>query len=442
MKSIQIKTAIPGPKSIRMMAERKKYVPQGPFHVTPIFVAKAEGALLTDVDGNQYIDFTGGLGTLNTGHRPPEVVKAIKSQSDRFLHTCFHITPYDSYTHLAKALQNLTPGKFAKKTLFVNSGAEAVENAVKIARYHTKRQAIVCFEHGFHGRTLLALTLTSKVKPYKYGFGPFAPEVYRLPYPYVYRRSPEVTGEEFVDALLHQIKDFFKSQVDPGQVAAVIMELVTGEGGFIPAPKKYVQGLAKICRDNGILFIADEVQTGFARTGKTFASEHYDLQPDLITMAKSLGGGLPLGAVTGRAEIMDSVHVGGLGGTYGGNPLACAAALASIDVMRRKKLAQRSRVMGEKIRRRFEQFHRKYDIVGDARGLGSMRAIELVRDRRTKEPAPEKTAELVKRCYESGLLVLSAGVFSNVIRTLMPLVISDSELNEGLDVLEQNLSIL
>lgn len=442
MKFIRIKTAIPGPVSRRLMAERKRYVPQGVFHVTPIFVAKAEGALLTDVDANQYIDFTGGLGTLNMGHRPAEVVKAIKDQSNQFLHTCFHITPYGSYTHLAKVLGKVTPGRFAKKTFLVNSGAEAVENAVKIARYYTKRSAIVCFEHGFHGRTLLALTLTSKVKPYKFGFGPFAPEVYRLPYPYIYRRPPQVTGEEFVDALLHHVKDFFKSQVDPSQVAAVVMELVTGEGGFIVAPKRYVQGLAKICRDNGILFIADEVQTGFGRTGKFFASEHYGLQPDLITMAKSLGGGLPLGAVTGRAEIMDSVHVGGLGGTYGGNPLACAASLAAIDVMRKKKLIERSRQMGEKIRRRFEQFHKKYDIVGDARGLGSMRAIELVKDRRTLEPAPEKTSELVRRCYESGLLILSAGVFSNVIRTLMPLTISDAELKEGLDVLEENLSQL
>ena len=442
MKFVKIRTEIPGPNSRKLMAERKRYVPQGPFHVTPIFVAKAAGALLTDVDGNQFIDFTGGLGTLNMGHRPPEVVKAIKQQSDKFLHTCFHITPYESYVHLAKTLQNLTPGQFPKKTMLVNSGAEAVENAVKIARYYTKRQAIVCFEHGFHGRTLLALTLTSKVKPYKFGFGPFAPEVYRLPYPYVYRRPPEVTGDEFVEALLHQVKDFFKSQVDPQQVAAVIMELVTGEGGFIVAPKRYVQGLAKICRENGILFVADEVQTGFGRTGKTFASEHFGLQPDLITMAKSLGGGLPLGAVTGRAEIMDSVHVGGLGGTYGGNPLACVASLAAIDVMRKKKLVQRSHQMGEKIRRRFDQFHKKYDIVGDARGLGSMRAIELIKDRRTKEPAPEKTAELIKRCYESGLLILSAGVFSNVVRTLMPLTISDGELNEGLNVLESNLAKL
>lgn len=442
MKFIRVQTSIPGPKSIRLMAERKKYVPQGPFHVTPIFVAKAEGSLLTDVDGNRYIDFTGGLGTLNTGHRPPEVVKAIKQQADHFLHTCFHITPYESYTQLAKSLASLTPGKFPKKTMLVSSGAEAVENAVKIARYYTKRPAIVCFEHGFHGRTLLAMTLTSKVKPYKLGFGPFAPEVYRLPYPYLYRRPTEMTADEFVAALLHQVKDFFKSQVDPSQVAAIIMELVTGEGGFIPAPKKYVQGLAKLCREHGILFIADEVQTGFGRTGKMFASEHFGLQPDMITMAKSLGGGLPLGAVTGRAEIMDSVHVGGLGGTYGGNPLACVASLAAIDVMRKKKLVRRSQQMGEKIRRRFEKFHQKFPIVGDARGLGSMRAIELVKNRSTLEPAPEKTAELVKRCYESGLLILSAGVFSNVIRTLMPLTISDGELGEGLDVLEENLSRL
>ncbi|MBV9462900.1 MAG: 4-aminobutyrate--2-oxoglutarate transaminase [Verrucomicrobiae bacterium] len=439
-RAIRIRTAIPGPQSIRLMMDRGRQVPRGPFHVTPIFVKRARGSIVEDVDGNHYIDFTGGLGTLNVGHCAPDVVRAVKEQASNFLHTCFHVAPYASYVELAKTLNGLTPGRFAKKTLLVNSGAEAVENAIKIARYATKRQAILAFEHGFHGRTLLALSLTSKVRPYKFGFGPYAPEVYRIPYPDVYRRPDGMTEEDFIEESLLGVRHFFKSHVDAEQIAAVIMELVTGEGGFLVAPKRYVQGLADICRENGILFIADEVQSGFGRTGYLFASEYYGLQPDMITMAKSLAGGMPLAAVTGRAELMDAVHVGGLGGTFGGNPVGCQAALAVLQTMRRQRLLERSRRLGEKLKKRLEHLREKIPLIGDVRGLGSMRAIELVRDRKTKEPANTETTRVIQLCYESGLLVLSCGLHGNVLRLLMPLSISDAELEEGLAVLETALA--
>ena len=312
MHAISLKTSIPGPKSKALLARRTAAVPQGLFNISPIFVERGEGATITDVDGNVLLDFSGGLGSLNTGHANPKVVEAVTAQAKKFLHTCFHIAQYEPYVALAEKLNSIAPGKFAKKTLLVNSGAEAVENAVKIARYFTKRPAVIGFEHGFAGRTLLAMTLTSKVMPYKFGFGPFAPEVYRLPYPHTYR------SELDEDGLIEQMREFFHAHVDPREVACVFMELVLGEGGFVVAPKKYVQALAKFCKDNGIVFISDEIQSGFGRTGRMFATEHYDFEPDLITMAKSLAGGMPIAAVTGRSDMMDSVHVGGLGGTYGG----------------------------------------------------------------------------------------------------------------------------
>ena len=424
MKTIALKTPIPGPKSQALLARRKAAVPQGPFNVAPIFVARGDGATITDVDGNVLLDFSGGLGSLNLGHNNPKVVAAVTAQAQKFLHTCFHITQYEPYIALAEKLNAITPGKFAKKTLLVNSGAEAVENAVKIARYYTKRPGVVGFEHGFAGRTLLGMSLTSKVMPYKSGFGPFAPEVYRLPYPYEYREE----GADF--------QEFFHTHVDPKQVACVVMELVLGEGGFVVAPKRYVQALAKFCKDNGILFIADEIQTGFARTGKMFATEHYDFEPDLITLAKSLAGGMPVSAVTGRAEIMDSVHVGGLGGTYGGNPLACAAALATIEEMERLNLPARAVQIGDKLRSRMLGW--KHPLIGDIRGLGAMMAVEFVKDH--KEPAKEFTTGLVKRCVENGVILISAGTHSNILRYLVPLVITDAQLDEGLDVIERQLT--
>lgn len=430
---ISLKTSIPGPKSQALLARRKAAVPQGPFNIAPIFIERGDGATITDVDGNVLLDFSGGLGSLNLGHGNAKVVEAVTQQAQKFLHTCFHIAQYEPYIALAEKLNAITPGSFTKKTLLVNSGAEAVENAVKITRYYTKRPAVVGFEHGFAGRTLLAMSLTSKVMPYKFGFGPLAPEIYRLPYPYEYR------SELDVDGMIAQMHEFFQTHVDPKEVACVVMELVLGEGGFVVAPQKYVQALAEFCKDNGILFVADEIQTGFARTGKMFATEHYNFEPDLITMAKSLAGGLPVSAVTGRAEVMDSVHVGGLGGTYGGNPLACATAMATIVEMQRLKLPARAVEIGEKLRGKALEWQKNNPTIGDVRGLGAMVAIKFVKDRRTKEPAKEFTVDLVKRCVENGVILIYAGTHSNCLRYLVPLVITDEQLDEGLAVIEKQL---
>jgi 4-aminobutyrate aminotransferase/(S)-3-amino-2-methylpropionate transaminase len=346
------------------------------------------------------------------------------------------VAPYEGYVALAERLNALAPGAFAKKTMLANSGAEAVENAVKIARRATGRDAVVAFEHAFHGRTLLGMSLTSKVKPYKLGFGPFAPEVYRLPYPYLYRREAPADANSF----RVEIENFFATEVAPECVACVVMELVLGEGGFIVAPPEYVSELAAFCGRHGILFVADEIQTGFGRTGKMLASEHYGLEPDLVTLAKSLAAGLPLSAVVGRAEIMDAAQVGGLGGTYGGNPVACAAALAVLDLFERERLVERAAAIGRVVGARFAEFASRFDAVGEARGLGAMWALELVSDRTTKTPGKEHTQEVLQRALERGLLLISAGTHGNVIRLLMPLVTSDEQLAEGLDVLEGSLT--
>lgn len=434
MTAIRLRTSIPGPKSQALLERRQAAVARGPFHVAPIFIERAEGATVTDVDGNVLLDFTGGLGSLNVGYSNRKVIEAVIDQARRFLHTCFHVSMYEPYIALAEKLNAITPGRFAKKTLLVNSGAEAVENAVKIARHHTKRPAVVGFEHGFAGRTLLAMSLTSKVMPYKRGFGPFAPEVYRMPFPYEYRDGVDTDG------CIEQMHEFFYTHVDPSQVACVVMELVTGEGGFIVAPKRYVQALVTFCAEHGIVFVADEIQTGFARTGRLFASEHYEIEPDLITMAKSLGSGMPISAVTGRAEIMDSAHVGGLGGTYGGNPVACAAALAAIGQIGELQLCERARAIGERLRSRMLEWQSRHETIGDVRGLGAMMAMELVKHRRSREPAKEFTAALVKRCVENGVIVISAGTHGNVLRFLVPLVVTDDQLDEGLDVIERVLT--
>ena len=433
--SILLRTKIPGPNSQRILREREQHVPRAVFLTAPVATASARGAILEDLDGNRLIDFAGGLGALNVGHTHEKVVRAVKQQADQFLHTCFHVTMNRPYVDLARKLNGIAPGSHPKKTLLVNSGAEAVENAIKIARYHSKRPAIVAFEHGFHGRTLLAVSLTSKVKPYKVGFGPFAPEIYRLPYPYLYRRPGRLSEKEFVAECLAHVRAFLKTNVAPESVAAVIFELVTGEGGFIVMPLDYVKGLEKICREHGILIIADEVQTGFGRTGAMFACEHYGLAPDIITMAKSLSSGMPLAAVTARAEIMDSVHPGGLGGTFGGNPVSCAAALATIEILESNRLDKRAREIGKKVTARLQKVQSKCPAIGDIRGLGAMVGMELVKSPKTKEPDPDLTTQVVKGCYERGLLILSAGAYSNVIRTLMPLCITDAHLDEGLDVL-------
>ena len=432
---IRLQTEIPGPNSRALLARRAKAVPKGVPAVTPIAVVHAEGAVLTDADGNRLIDFGGGIGVVNTGHRHPGVVEAVRTQLDRFAHVCFPVSTYEPYVELAERLNRLTPGTHEKRTFFVNSGAEAVENAVKVARYFTGRQAVLCFDHGFHGRTNLTMALTAKVMPYKKGFGPFAPEVYRIPYPYCYRCAEGPSGGRCCLADTARLEQILAATVDPGSVAAIIMELELGEGGFVPAPVEYVQTLAAFAKQHGILFIADEIQTGFGRTGKLFASEHYGLVPDLMTTAKSLAGGLPLAAVTGRADVMEAPHVGGLGGTYGGNPLACAAALAVLDAMEAERIPAHAQRTGDRVKARFRQWAEQFPCIGDVRGLGAMVGLELVTDRESRTPDKALTGRVLTAALERGLVLLSAGTFGNTIRVLAPLTADDAIIDEGLDVM-------
>jgi 4-aminobutyrate aminotransferase / (S)-3-amino-2-methylpropionate transaminase / 5-aminovalerate transaminase len=436
MSTIQIRTEIPGPRSRALMARREAAISRGPANATPIFAARADGATIEDVDGNKYIDFAGGIGCLNIGHRSPLVVSAIQAQLEKHLHLCFAVTPYEGYIAVAEKLNSLTPGKFAKKTILLNSGAEAIENAVKIARAYTKRPAVICFEDAFHGRTLLTMSLTSKTHPYKAGFQPFASDIYRIPFAYPYRNASGTSSADFA----HHLEDAFKRSVAPESVAALIVEPVQGEGGFVIPPRDYFKLLQDICRKHGILFIADEIQSGFARTGKWFASEHFGIEPDLVTMAKSMGGGMPIAAVTGRAEVMDAPGPGSLGGTYCGHPASCAAALAAIETIEKDGLLARSTTIGEHFEKRARSWQKKWPLVGDVRGLGGMCAIELVRNPETREPADSETKEIAKYCYEHGLIMITAGTFNNVIRILVPLVITDEQFNEGLDVLEAALA--
>lgn len=431
---ITLKTALPGPKAKELLAKRDANVARGISYLVPTFVAEAQGALVKDIDGNVFLDFAAGIGVVNVGHAPKEVVEAIKEQADKFLHTCFMVAMYQPFVDLAEKLNNITPGNFAKKTMLSNSGAEAVENAVKFARRYTGRPGIVAFECGFHGRTLLAMSLTSKVKPYKYGFGPFAPEIYKVPSPYCYRC---VFGKSYPSCSLECLKyveRFLVTECPPDNIAAFLIEPVQGEGGFIVPPKEYLQGLKELAEKHGILFIADEVQTGFGRTGEMFAVTHSGVTPDIITMAKSMAAGMPLSAITGRAEIMDVPDKGEVGGTYGGNPLSCVAALKVIEMMEQPGFMERARELGQKAICRFRAMQEKYQIIGDVRGQGAMVAIELVKDRDTKEPYPAK--DIVAAAVSRGLIVLSAGIYGNVIRVLMPLVITDEQLEEGLNVLE------
>jgi 4-aminobutyrate aminotransferase/(S)-3-amino-2-methylpropionate transaminase len=428
LESTRIKTEIPGPKSRALMERRHRAVSSGIGTATPIMAQEAKGALLTDVDGNTFIDFGGGIGVMNVGHADPRVVAAVKVQVERFTHTCFYVTEYEPYIELAEKLNALVPGAFEKRSFFVNSGAEAVENSIKIARSYTKRTAILAFDNAFHGRTLLAMSLTSKANPYKKSFGPFAPEIYRVPAPYPFRGPSE---EEWFTAFERALVD-----IDVGSVAAAIVEPVSGEGGFIPWPDSCLQRLREFCDEHGIVMIADEIQTGFGRTGKMFCVEHSGVVPDLLTTAKSLGGGLPIGGVTGKAEIMDSVHVGGLGTTYGGNPLACAAALAVLETFEEGDLLSRANLIGERAMGAMREIQDKHlDFVGDVRGRGAMLAIELIKDPETKAPDKERTGRIVEAALQEGLLLLTAGQYTNVIRTLMPLAITDEELEEGLSVL-------
>src|ERR1700729_2516354 len=440
MSTIQLRTPIPGPNSRAPPERPPQAAPRGLSHGTPIYVAKAEDAWVEDVDGNRYIDFAGGSGCANAGHRQQPVLEALQAQLEKFLHMCVQVTPYENYVTLAERMNEVTPGKFPKKTFFVNTGAEAVENAVKIARAYTKRPGIIAFEDAFHGRTMMTLALTSKTHPYKAGFAPFPGEVYRVPFAYCYRCSYNLKYPSCDLYCARHLEDTFKRVVANEEVAAVIAEPVMGEGGFIAPPSDYFKVLIDLCHKHGILFIADEVQSGFGRTGTLFASERYGIEPDLIVTAKSLGGGLPLAAVTGRAEIMDAPGPGGLGGTFGGNPLSCAAALAVLDLFECENLLERANELGDRFLRRARAWQSRWPIVGDVRGLGGMQAIELVKSKETKTPATDETKQITQYCYEHGLITITAGSYSNVIRILVPLVATDAQIDEGLDVLEAALA--
>jgi len=419
-----------------LLAAKGKNVPQGVFNIHPVFAKEAAGATITSTDGTEYIDFASGIGTVNVGHCPDSVVQAIADQAGKFLHTCFHVVMYEPYIELAEKLNALPPGDFPKKTMLANSGAEAVENGVKIARYYTGRSGVIAFEQAFHGRTLLGMSLTSKVKPYKHGFGPFAPEIYRMPYPYCYRCRFGLTHPDCGLACADYLEDFFINNAGAEQIAAVIIEPVAGEGGFIVPPKDYFHRLQEICRTHGIVFIMDEVQSGIGRTGKLFAIEHFGVEPDIMLTAKSLAAGMPLSGITGRAEIMDAPHVGGLGGTYCGNPIACRSALAVLEMIEKENIVEKAQQLGGRLQNALSEWKERYDIVGDARGLGAMVAVELVNDRKTKEPAVDQTKAIVTQCREEGLLTLSCGNYGNVIRILAPLVINDEQLEKGLSIME------
>ncbi len=434
----KVVTEIPGPRSRAWFDRRARAVPRGVANIHPIVTARASGAIIEDVDGNRLIDFATGIAVLNVGHAAPEVVAAARAQLERETHTCVHVTLNEPYIELAERLNALAPGDFEKRTMFANSGAEAVENAVKIARYATGRPAVVTFDHAFHGRTLLAMSLTAKVMPYKQGFGPFAPEVYRLPLAYPYRCPTGGTEETCADRCLAYALDEMHKHVGEGNIAALVIEPIQGEGGFIVPAPGFVKGLADFCQEHGIVFIADEVQSGMGRAGHWFAIEAEAVVPDVVTMAKSLGGGLPISAVTGRAELMDAVHPGGLGGTYGGNPVAAAAALAVLDKIEREGLIERARTLGQRILARLHDMQARHEVVGDVRGRGMMTAIELVADRSSKEPLEAETStRIVQECLRNGLLLIKAGTYDNVIRLLPPLTIEEELLDEGLGVLDE-----
>lgn len=436
MSHIHLKTEIPGPKSQLMLERRKNALPSGLAKSTEVVVEHAKGAVVWDVDGNQLLDFAGGIGMINVGHANDAVNNAIKSQVDKYLHTCSLVTTIEPYIELAELLNSLTPGNFPKKTLLANSGSEAVENAVNIAKYYTKRNAILCFEGAYHGRTLLTLSLTSKYALFKKGMGSMVSDIYRIPAPNLYRKIKGMSDDEYVQYCIKQLEIAFISQVDPGSLAAIIIEPVQGEAGFIPMPAAYLQKIREVCDAHGIVMIADEIQSGAGRTGKLFAVEHSGVVPDIITSAKSIGAGMPISAVTGKAEMMDAPHLGGVGGTYGGNPVACVAAIEALKIISSPEFLAKSNHVGEIIRTTLETWKEKYPIVGDVRGIGAMRLVEFVKNRDTQEPDMDVTLEVIKDACAHGLIMIRAGLFSNCIRLLPPIVITDEQLSEGLSVLE------
>lgn len=435
-KTINLVTSIPGPKAQVILNRRAAATPAGLAKSTDVVVADAKGAIIKDVDGNTLIDFAGAIGVMNIGHCAPTVVKAIQEQAEKYMHTCALVTTFEPMVELCEMLNKVTPGNFPKKTLLANSGSEAVENAVNIARYYTKRKGVICFEGGYHGRTLLTLSLTSKFGLFKKGMGPFVGDIYRLPAPNVYRKPDQFTEEEYIDSCIKALRNALISQIDPSDLAAILIEPVQGEGGFIPMPKAFLQEIRNICTESGAVMICDEIQSGFGRTGKLFACEHYNIAPDIITTAKSLGAGMPISATVGKSEIMDAVHLGGIGGTYGGSPVTCVAAIEVIKEMTSPAFMNHTEKVGRIIERRLAEWKEKYSIIGDVRGLGAMRLVEFVKDRKTKTPDMDLALKILKDAVAHGIILIRAGLYSNCIRLLPPLVITEAQLHEGLDVLE------
>ncbi len=435
--SREIRTAIPGPRSLELASRRKAAVPAGVGATMKVFAERAYGGIVVDVDGNRFIDLGGGIAVLNVGSSAPLVVRAVKDQVERFTHTCFQVTGFEGYIALAERLNSLVPGTDERRSFFVNSGAEAVENAVKVARSYTGRQAVVVFDHAFHGRTLLTMTLTAKAMPYKLGFGPFAPEVYRVPFSHPYHCAVGAPPEKCAEACAAQAITMMDKQIGSNRIACVLVEPVQGEAGVIIPGEGFLPRLAEYCKDNGIVFVADEVQAGIARTGRMFSSEHFGIVPDLITVAKGLGGGLPIGGVIGKAEIMDSVHSGGLGSTFGGNPLSCAAALAALDEIEQRDLVVRAQHIGEIFKSRLNVLAEEVPAIGEVRVIGAMAALEFVKDRITKTPDPAAVSNVLASCHAEGVILLSAGTYGNCLRLLPPLVMSDELLEDGLSVLEK-----
>ncbi|MDD3224556.1 MAG: 4-aminobutyrate--2-oxoglutarate transaminase [Clostridium sp.] len=432
----KIITEVPGPKSKELIKKRDKFVAKGVGCSAPVFVDEAKGALIKDIDGNVFVDFAGAIGVQNVGHRDDEVVKAVKAQLDKYIHPSFHVNMYEPYVKLAEKLVEVTPGDYPKKALFLNSGAEAVENAIKIARAYTKKSGIISLNGSFHGRTNLTMSITSKYKPYKNGFGPFSTETYKTEMAYCYRCPLGCKYPECKVACAQKLRTMLKTVISKDMIACLIAEPVQGEGGFVVPPKEYFKMLQEICNENNIVFIIDEVQAGFARTGTLFAHEHFDVDADLITMSKSIADGVPLSAVVGKAEIMDAACVGGIGGTYGGSPLGCVAALKVIEKIEKEKLCDRSNEMGSYIKKRLNEMKEKYQVIGDVRGLGSMIGLEFVKDRDTKEPNAELVKRIIGNCFKHGVIFLNAGILGNVIRFLPPLVMTKQQLDYGLDTLE------
>jgi 4-aminobutyrate aminotransferase/(S)-3-amino-2-methylpropionate transaminase len=439
MTAIRRVTEIPGPRSRAVLERRARAVTSALGKSTDVVIERAQGALVHDVDGNTLVDLAGGIGMLATGHCPPAVVAAIQSQAERLLHPCALVATYEPYVALCELLNEVTPGDFDKKTLLANSGAEAVENAVKLARAYTRRGAILCFEGGYHGRTLLTLSLTSKYGLFKQGFGPFAPEIYRIPAPDLYRRPEGMSEADYVSWCCANLERALVTQVDPAALAAVVIEPVQGEAGFIPMPDRFLRRLRELCTEHGIVMIVDEVQTGFGRTGTLFAIEHSGVVPDLVTTAKSLGAGMPISATTGRAEIMDAAHLGGAGGTYGGSPLACVAAIEAVREIRQPGFLARARHLGEVMRAELERWMAELTLIGDVRGLGPMLLVELVTDRQRKTPAPDQALVAIRRAVAGGVLLIRAGLYSNCVRFMPPLTIEEDVLLEALAVVREAL---